>query len=138
MNISSENERYLSDVEKFVNRKFLYRKEIAVLLELASSSSRKSVIEEIIFYAKFLTKAYTVLQRQGIAAEETQKLSDEYSANIVKTTTLIRMLIQNADMNNQQLFEQQFFVLTHSAMEKFLAFVNELSWLKNYAVDKGL
>ncbi len=133
----SEHEEYLNEVERFVNRKFLYRKEITALLVAASSGSQQSVMDEIIFYAKFLTKAHTVLQRQGISAEDTQKLSQEYSANIIKTTVLIRTLIRDADTSIQNMFEQHLFLLSHTAMEKFLTFINELSWLKNFAVDKG-
>ena len=137
MGTYAESENYLNEVERFVNRKFFYRKEILTLFELAYSGSRQSTFDEIIFYAKFLTKAHTVLQRQGVSSDETQKLSEEYKVTLIKTTALIRSLIEHADEDVFQLFEQQFFLLSHAAMEKFLAFLNELNWLKNYAVDKG-
>ena len=136
MDRRSETEEYLNEVERFAHRKFLYRNEIAALLDFSLSHKRQSVMDEVVFYAKFITKAHDILRRQGIAADDTQKLSQEYSANIVKITALMRALLQGAAEDVRQTFEHHFFLLSHDVMENFITLLNELSWLKNFAVDK--
>ena len=136
MDIRPETEKFLSEVERFAQRKFFYHKEIATLIECAEINKVQNILEEIIFFAKFITKAHEILERQGVSADETQKLSEEYSASLVKTTKLIQNLTRNASADIRETFERKFLSMTHESMENFISMLKELSWLKNYAVDK--
>src|ERR1700690_4310765 len=94
MNLQPSTESFLSDVEKFAQRKFRYRLEIGSLVELAGSLSLQRVLDDVTFYAKFLTNAFNVLQRIGKDSPDAAKLSVEFQEGIEKISTMLRTLIK--------------------------------------------
>ncbi|OLD75657.1 MAG: hypothetical protein AUI33_05380 [Ignavibacteria bacterium 13_1_40CM_2_61_4] len=129
-----ETESYLDALENVAGRKFRHRSDIKVLLEL--SSSRANVFEEIVFYAKFISNAYAVLRRTGSAGEDTSRLSAEFEEKLGRSASLIRTMLADATPEVRTNFTDRFLAPSPDSMARFLDFLNELSWIKNYHNDK--
>jgi hypothetical protein len=136
MTIRPETERLLGDVERLAQRKFRHRTEVAWLVELASAQQKQPVMEEIVFLSKFVTKADEVLRRDGGSSEQTAKLSNEFEQNLSKVSILLRSLVGDSADDVHTAFVNQFLRLTHEGMSNLLSLMKELSWFKNYAIDK--
>jgi hypothetical protein len=132
--VTSKTQAYLDEVERFSKRKFLFRHEISVLIDVATLHSKQQLFDEITFMAKFITNASNILKREGAGKEETSKLEYEFKHAIEKSSSLVQELVGNiADEKN--LFAARFFSLTQEGMSNFMKLLNELSWLKNYSLD---
>ncbi len=131
------NEELLSQVEKSVNQKFKFRDDVLWLLEISQHSNMKEVFEDILFFSKFISRAMTVLQREGISSESTVNLQNEFKSNLEKTHTLLRILIKETDELRKQNFVSRFLSMTPDCMDNLLAFTRELTWMKNYTLDQA-
>ena len=133
---SPETEALLNNVELRSGKKFTCHVEIACLLDTAAARELPQMMEDILFYSKFITKASGILWRVGPSADETAKLAAEFRETIEKTSTLIRTLIKESPPEVKNHFVGKFLVLSQSSMETFLVLCKELSLVKNYLLDK--
>jgi hypothetical protein len=127
--------KLVDDVEKSVNRKFQYRKEMESLFEFTREGSRRQAIEDILFYAKFVTNAAAVLARTGMNSEETGKLAVEFQTNTEKVMALLKTVVKEAPEDMKKSFVETFFLQTQEGMNNFIALLKELTCFKNYAID---
>ena len=134
--IRRETQAFLDEVEKSTGRKFLFRYEVELLVEIADQRSMRQVFDDITFYAKFLSHSSTILKRFGPNNDETVKLSVEFKEKLEKTSTLIKTLIKEAPDSVKQQFMARFLSLSHESMNTFLLLLYELSWIKNYLLDQ--
>lgn len=131
----AETPELLDDVERFAERRFHYRSEIEILIQLATTNEQKKLFEEIIFLAKFLWSSYNVMQRIGPTGEGYTKLSSEFNDSLEKMTTLIKTLIRASPEDFKDKFKTLFFSISQGSMNNLLRLVADLSWLKNYSID---
>ena len=131
-----ETEHFLDDVERYVNKKFTLRDDIGTLYELSQDRSMKQLFGDILFSSKFITHASTILQRSGVSSDETQKLSVEFKTQVEKISTLLRTIVKEAHEDVKQRFRDRYFSLSHESMSALLVLLRELSWIKNYELDK--
>lgn len=136
MTIRPEIEAFVKAVEVFANRTFHFHYELAVLLQIATDSSMKQAFEDLTFFAKFVVNASHILKRAGVGAEETAKLSIEYQHNLEKTSNLLRTMLENAPKEFSRSFEERFLILTHPSLQNLHDLLYELSWIKNYNLDR--
>ncbi|HUN65824.1 MAG TPA: hypothetical protein VMW43_06950 [Bacteroidota bacterium] len=130
-----EVEEYLGAVERYSGRRFHFRTEIALLMELAAQTERSEEFEKIIFTAKFITRAFDILRRSGSGSEESKHLSAELQANLVSVTGLIRSLCSTDPTIADALFGERMFSLTHESLDLLKDLLSELTWIKNYSLD---
>ncbi|MBI1806918.1 MAG: hypothetical protein HYR76_07700 [Ignavibacteria bacterium] len=135
--IRPETNSLLDAVEQFAHRKFHYREEMAVLIELAQSTGGGQILDQITFHAKFISHAVTIMKRVGTDTDETAKLSAEFTRNLETTSELLHTLIDNAPEEIQNRFSTTFLSVSHESMNSLLDFLHDLSWLKNYSLDRG-
>ncbi len=134
--ISTETRSFLDNVERASNRKFVFRHEAELLLELAQQQSLQTLFNDVTFYAKFVSHASTILKRMGAASDETKKVSYEFTERLQKTVTLLKTLLNTAPDDIKEQFTLRFFLPSHDSMNALLSFLNELSWIKNYSLDQ--
>lgn len=128
-----EIESFLDDVESYAGRKFSLRNDVALLL--GSSQGREEAFAEIVFYAKFISKALTVLKRS--TGEDVSRLEAEFGEKLGRTSTLIRTLLEGRAGDEPQKFIDRFLAPTRESMERFLELLSDLAWIKNYGLEKG-
>ena len=135
MNIRPATDAYLSDAERFAGRKFQYRIEIGALIDLADHRSLRSLFDELIFLAKFASNSCNILKRSGTQSDETVKLAAEFAGSLRKISSLLDLLTAEAPAELVEKFQRSFLDLSQESMDRLIAFLYELSWIKNYALD---
>ena len=135
-NTSLEMEAYLDAIEQYAQKKFLYRSEIGVLIRLSQQMGLWNEFEELIFLSKFISNAHSILRRAGSESSETIKLAAEYQKSIEKSSDLLKGLLKAVPEDVQNNFENKFLSVSHSGLANLLALLYELSWIKNYSLDK--
>jgi len=133
--IRSATDAYLTGVELFARRKLLYRKEIGVLVDLAESASLQTLFDELIFLAKFASSASNILTRSGMHGDETAKLSSEFAESLRKVSSVLELLVANAPADVAGGCRRSFLDLSPESMNRLMALLYELSWIKNYSLD---
>lgn len=127
---------FLNEVEHFAQRKFLFRDEMGLLIELSESRGMKKLFDEIIFFAKFITNAQQILKRIGSDSDEVLKLRTELTENLEKTSTLLRTLIKESSDEVKGSFMHRFLAFNQESLNNLFSLLRELSWIKNYSLDK--
>ena len=135
MTIRPETVAFVDAVEKFANRRFRFRHEVTIIIELAEAHKMNQAFQDITFLAKFVSNAYHILKRTGMDSEETQKLSVQFKENLEKTSTLLRTLIQKAPEEEKRTLAHRFLSPSQDGMTTLLSLLYELSWVKNYLLD---
>jgi len=135
MAIPSTTQSYIDEVEKFMQRKFQFRHEVALLLDEAAIHSQQKLLDEIAFSAKFVVNASNILKREGTGREETAKLEHEFKDGIEHSSSLLRELIAGVSDDERNLFTSRFLSISHDGMNNLMKLLYELSWLKNYSLD---
>jgi hypothetical protein len=128
----------IAEIEKFANRKFVYAAHISALMDQAAKRHMESTFEDVLFFAKFLVNAYTVLSRTGIDSQETEKLSTEFKENFEKISTLLKTIMKEAPQPSKTEFISTFFDSTTQSVDRLMTLLRELAWVKNYRLDLGL
>lgn len=127
---------FLDEVEHFAQRKFLFRDEMALLIELSESRGMQKLFNEIIFFAKFITNAQHILKRIGSESDEVLKLRIELTENLKKTSTLLRTLVEECSDDMKESFMRRFLMFNQENLDNLFSLLSELSWIKNYSLDK--
>jgi hypothetical protein len=128
---------YLDEVQRHARRTFRFRDEIGELAELGATPSAHPSWEELLFTAKFVTNASSVLRRVGPSGEDTAKLSAEFSSAIERGMASITALLGRGSKERALFYEETFLSATTPCLENLLALLAELAWLKNYSLDTG-
>jgi hypothetical protein len=136
LTIREETRGFIDKVERAAGKKFLFRNDVELLYELASLHLLGSLFEDIIFYAKFVSHASTILKRVGPTNDETAKLADEFKEKLEKVSSLMKTLIDNAPEDMRELFNGRFFSLSQESMNSLMILLQELSRVKNYLLDQ--
>ena len=93
--------------------------------------------DELLFFAKFLTNAHAVLNRIGADSGDSTNLAIEFQRTVAKSLTLLTTLLGESSEEVKAHFSKQFRVLTHESLANTLSFLKELSWIKNYFLDRN-
>ena len=88
------------------------------------------------FYAKFISNAYAVLKRTGSAGEDTSRLSAEFEEKLGRSASLIRTMLADATQEVKTNFADRYLEQSPDTLSRFLEFLGELSWIKNYENEK--
>lgn len=136
MTTSFETAILLDSIEKMYNQTLMHRVEIGYLIDTANSQDMRSVLEDIIFYAKFITRAQEILKREGITSEQTEKLEVELRAAVENTTKWIKTVIEEAPDEVKMSFQSRFLGCSPECLSRFFALMHELAIVKNYILDK--
>jgi hypothetical protein len=126
---------FLVELELHANKKLQHRSDLHRLIELSWSSGRQQVFEDVVFFAKFMTKSMEVMKRIGGDADGYDKLSNEFQSASEKVLTLLRTLVKDSDEEVKQHFVQSYLSPTPENLPRFLRLLEELAWIKNWQVD---
>ena len=135
MVISQETSALISSVQAFSRNKLRHADDLAILVELSHLHHRDQVLDDICFLSKFLINASTVMKRIGRDGEGYDKLSREFSENLEKANTFVRLLVKEAPEDVKRHFVSSYFGLTPVALESLMQLLYDISWLKNWNID---
>ena len=134
--MNPETAAVIENVEQFAKRRFRYREEIGIILDAAGGRALEARFEELAFVGKFIKNARSILTSDNPNNPATDRLADELSVNLEKSIRIIALLIENNTPEEKNLIARRFLNLNKENFENLLALMEELSWFKNYSLDK--
>jgi hypothetical protein len=137
MNFSPSTAGLLIALERYSGGKLSRQNDLGTLLELGKRQDLSAVLADLSFHAKFVSNAYRIAQRIGPGAEGYEKLSHELNAGIVTVTSLARTLLDHAEESVRQRFLAAYLEATPECLSGLLALCYDLSWYKNWMLDRG-
>ena len=108
-----------------------------MIIECSRETSVRDIFDDLIFSSKFVSRAYDILQRPGINPEETEKLSREFTDKLKRIPGLMNAITAGQPAAVREIFSERFFLMDTESMTSLMSFLRELSWVKNYVLDKG-
>ena len=136
MTMHPESKRLLSELTELSRGRITLPMELGFLLDLSRTAVKSDILEKISFHAKFIVKTFDLMKKVGKGGDGYEKLSEEFSGNIEKCRALIGELLVSAEAAERSQFTERFLVLTPHAMENLMKLFHDLSWYKNYLIDK--
>jgi len=135
MLVSQETASFISSLQSY-SRSTLHRAaDLASLIELTRIHNQSQVLDDVCFLSKFLVNTNAVMSRIGKDAEGYDKLSFEFSENLEKASTFIRLLVKEAPDEVKRHFISTYFAMTQSGMISLMELLHDLTWLKNWDID---
>ena len=136
MQLDPSTENLLTSLDAFSGNKLTRRKDLGLLLETAFQHREESLLRELSFVAKFVSKAHGIMIRIGKDAEGYQSMAKEFSENLEKATALTRTLIKKAPSHVQEEFASTYLAMTPASLQSLLNLFYDLSWYKNWLIDQ--
>lgn len=136
MQLSKTTVDLLATLDTFSGRKLTRREDLGALIELATLSNRQTELNNLSFFAKFISKTIGIMKRIGKNGEGYDKLEHEFTEAIEKSRALLTTLLAPAPSATRQHFSNQYLVLTPDALQNLLSLCYDLSWYKNWMIDQ--
>ena len=130
-----ETTGFLAELESFSGRKFSYKEEIGSLIDESRASGRMQVFEDLVFFAKFLSKSFDIMKRIGPDGEGYGKIAGEFQSTVEKSATLMKTLVKDSPQELKQRFTGAFFRLDPENLSALMNLMRELAWVKNWMID---
>jgi hypothetical protein len=136
MEISRETRDFVRQIDELSNHRLTNQDDVAALVELAQTKDQRMRLEQIAFLAKFLSNTHAILKRSNSDTEGYGKLSSEFRVNLEKAVGELKSLIEEAPTALKESFSSKFLVLTGESFENLLSLLYDLSWIKNWYIDR--
>jgi hypothetical protein len=135
MELSEDVVSLLSALEAMSGGSLQRREDLGMLLELGSSPPRRSLVDELGFYARFLDRTYGIMKRIGKKGEGYERLEREFGSVLEKVSALLDALLAGGPEADVNRFRATYRVTSMGALENLLALLHDLSWYKNWLLD---
>ena len=135
MNVRPDIAEFVASLEVFSKRKLNYPTEIGEILQIAFQTGLISEFEELVFHAKFLTRAQDVMKHIGYEAEGFEKLSTEFQLGVQRSMDVLKMVVGRATEDVMLKYSNTFFATETDCFVRLMKFYSDLSWIKNWQID---
>jgi len=137
MEIRSEVSRFIDSVDSFAQNRLTNKDDLAILVQLSQDQSKEQLLDDLTFHAKYVHRLYGIMQRTTPESDVYPKLSAEFTDGVEKVSSLMRTLVKEAPEEIKEKFKQLYFSMTHEGLQNLLNVAYDLSWIKNWNIDKG-
>jgi len=135
MLLSPSTSTLVDALDVFSQHKLTRKSDLGILVELATQSDAKTVLDELSFTAKFISRTYGIMRRIGASDKAYDVLSGQFAEQLARAEMLGRTLLQHAPATTQANFTTAYYEKTQEALERHLALLYDLSWYKNWLID---
>src|SRR5512141_435511 len=135
MRLSPETSSLLFRLRSFSGNRLTREQDLGSLLELGSASDRTTILEDLSFLAKFLSRTHGIMQRIGAKGDGYDALAREFQDSLQRASGLIRQLLEGAPAEVRQEMTATYLGLSHERLANLLALLYDLSWYKNWLID---
>ena len=137
MQLSEATRSVLGELDALSSRRLSRREDLGTLIELAEQSDQRARLEELSFYAKFISRSHRIMERIGRTGEGYDRFNSEFINALERCRNLMRMLLSNAPPPTRKRLEEAYLRLSPSSLKAILALAYDLSWYKNWLLDRG-
>jgi len=135
MVIRPETAKFITEVENHTGRKMSHPTEVGSLLECARRSNSLQTYEDLIFQAKFTTKAIAIMKRIGNDGEGYEKLATEFGSSLERVSALLKELLKGYPAEDEQRFLATFLAFDQNSLSRLLDLMQDLTLVKNWTID---
>ena len=135
MVISRETASLVASIKEFSHGKLQRADDLSLLIQLSRLHNLDQVLDDLSFLAKFLTNSTAAMNRIGKEGEGYVELSREFTENLEKALTFVRLLVKEAPDDVKHRFTSSYFGMTPDALSALLQLLHDVSWLKNWNID---
>ena len=135
MVVSQETESFILSLQNYSRSTLHHADDLASLVELSRIHNQRQVLDDVCSLSKFLVNTNTVMKRIGKDAEGYGKLSYEFTENLEKALTFIRLLVKEAPDDVKKHFTSTYFGMTHGGLNSLMELLYDITWLKNWEID---
>lgn len=125
---------FFNEVEKFSKHSLNRKAEMIVIYDAAVDSNQMDIFRNLCFTAKYLVGMLRVL-KNGVDNPQVSSLDHvrkDFSVNLTKAIEEIRQIIVGAKESQKKYFEEEFFVRSHSGLNKLNELLADLEGVKLY------
>lgn len=133
--LSPSTTNLLLSISSFSGGKLTHRKDLGMLIEIARRQKKDATLDELSFLAKFVSRAYGIMQRIGKDGEGYDRIAKQFSSNMENASGLAKSLLEGAPADVREYFTTTYFALTTTSMRNLLDLFYDLSWYKNWLID---
>jgi len=126
----------LAELDALSSRRLRRRDDLGALLELAEQAAQQPALEELSFHAKFISRSYRIMKRIGRDGEGYDRLNSEFLNALERCRSLMRGVLGGAPRPIRDRMESSYLELSPSSIEALLALADDLSWYKNWLLDR--
>ncbi len=136
MQMSASTLAALSALDEFSGHRLTCKDDLGLLMELARDVERRHLLDDLSFTAKFLSRSHGIMKRIGPDGEGYERLASEFSLNMEKAVSALRRLLDGSPQEVSAPFVSRYLAMTHDGLQNFLALCYDLSWYKNWLIDR--
>ena len=136
MQLTDATRAILAELDALSSRRLSRREDLGTLLELTELAGQHHTLEELSFYAKFVSRSHRIMQRIGRDAEGYDRLNAEFANAVERCRSLLRGLVGTAPRPVRTRLETTYLQLSPASLEAMLALADDLSWYKNWLLDR--
>lgn len=114
--------------------KLLRRDDLGMVIDCAYHHERKGVLADLSFQSKFARKTQGILQRIGKGADGYDRLALEFASALEEIRKLLGEILDLCP--DAAPARKRYLALTPEGLEELLALTNDLSWYKNWLIDR--
>lgn len=134
MPLSDPTLSILQEIDVLSGRKLLRRDDLGMLIDCAQRVDRKELLADLAFQAKFAWKSRVVMQRIGQGAEGYDRLAAEFTSAVEEVRRHLGTLLEGCPETGA--LRQRTMAMTPQALEELLSLMNDLTWYKNWLIDR--
>jgi hypothetical protein len=136
MPLSRSTEELLTALDDFSSSRLTRRDDLGILLEAAKTSGTLAGLDELSFLAKFAHRTYGIMQRIGKDGQGYEGLWREFTGAVERSQALAGRILESSPPAARDLFTRRYLVMSPGSLEEFLALCYDLSWYKNWNIDR--
>jgi hypothetical protein len=136
MHLSHETHALIAHLRLFSESKLTREEDLGVLLDLSVRLHQERQLEDLSFCAKFVSRTYGIMKRIGRDGNGYDKLLGEFNENVLAASSLVRSLVSQGPPEVQEHFASTYLTMTPQALDNLLALFYDLSWYKNWLIDR--
>lgn len=148
MKISGQTEKIITELKEFSSAKLKNEHDISILVEASAQSKKQSLLEEMVFTAKYLNGLGKILhssrigslraesEKEKIKEDAEEKIMNEFKQNMQKLSSQISELLENIPEEDKKFFRDKYLSLNRTSLINLTNLIYDLSWVKKYLNSK--
>ncbi len=136
MTLTPSTRTLLSSINESSGKTLKRSLDLGTLLQIAEEHSKQELLDDLAFSSKFIIKSFELMQRIGKDGNGYEKLSAEFTAQIAKSQSVLRSLLESADAVTRAHFAGDYLEMNTLTMQNLMQLYHDLRWYKNYQLDQ--
>lgn len=134
MNGVKLNNRFLDEVEKFVDKKLTKKDDLSLIIDKYFNQKDLNDLEEFAFTGKYINGLFRVLQASNNVTDfrNIEQVKKDLNENIEKVTSRLREITLTLNENDKSRLEKNYLAFTKESLQNIRDLTEDLDHIKKY------